>query len=306
MILLPATPENLSAIHAFLEHEVLPEFRGVFSRIETMAEELLMNMFPTCLRNQGIRTPMTWNSSSRCPWNDSCLGLAPRGLACLFLAWMPGIGMAGEILGASVEITERIPHPAWQSVPVFHENRLDEMDVYALSPTAIHLRLPRMVPLEARAVFGTDGGKAAPVVSVGAVVSKIRPPKWTAFIHKAAHDYDVAPELIAAVIQVESAFQPRAISSKGAQGLMQLMPATGVSLGLADPFDPEANIRAGVRYLKAQLSRFSSLEEALAAYNAGPGNVIKYGGIPPFPETRDFVRRVKGQMAGDRNQKTED
>jgi soluble lytic murein transglycosylase-like protein len=73
---------------------------------------------------------------------------------------------------------------------------------------------------------------------------------------------------------------------------MQLMPATGEALGLADPFDPEANIRAGTRYLKAQLSRFSDLRQALAAYNAGPGKVLKYGGVPPFAETQEFVRRV--------------
>jgi soluble lytic murein transglycosylase-like protein len=200
--------------------------------------------------------------------------------------------MAGEILGISIEITERIPHPALEeSVPVAHENRLDEMDVYALSPAAIHLRLPRMVPPEAREAF-MAGGESLPALPAGTASPVTRFPDWTAFIHRAARDFDVAPELIAAVIEVESAFQPRAVSPKGAQGLMQLMPATGESLGLVAPFDPEANIRAGTRYLKAQLSRFPSLEEALAAYNAGPGNVIKYNGIPPFAETRDFVRRV--------------
>jgi soluble lytic murein transglycosylase-like protein len=75
---------------------------------------------------------------------------------------------------------------------------------------------------------------------------------------------------------------------------MQIMPETGRELGLADPFDPAANIRAGSRYLKAQLTRFDTAEEALAAYNAGPGSVLRYSGVPPYPETRDFVRRVLG------------
>jgi soluble lytic murein transglycosylase-like protein len=193
---------------------------------------------------------------------------------------------AGEILSVFVETGERAAQPAReQPMPMTRENRLDDMDVYVLSPAAAYLRLPRMAPPEPR----QQAILAARFLPEAALDTRA---DWTAFIHKAAHDFDINPKLIAAVIQVESAFQPRAISPKGARGLMQLMPATGESLGLVDPFDPEANIRAGARYLKAQLSRFSTLEEALAAYNAGPGNVIKYNGIPPFAETRDFVRRV--------------
>jgi soluble lytic murein transglycosylase-like protein len=202
---------------------------------------------------------------------------------------------AGRVLSVSVETVER----AAQSVggPSTHEmireNRLDEMDVYALSPAAIHLRLPRMVPpalrqQALRAVDSFSGISGAFAVESSDGVS----PDWTVFIHRAARDFGVAPELIVAVIQAESAFRPDVVSSKGARGLMQLMPATGEEMGLVDPFDPEANIRAGTRYLKAQLSRFPDIGEALAAYNAGPGNVMKYKGIPPFAETRDFVRRV--------------
>jgi soluble lytic murein transglycosylase-like protein len=212
-------------------------------------------------------------------------------------------GGAGEVLSVSIETGERAVRPAWApSAPVAHENRLDEMDVYALSPAAVHLRLPRMVPPELRrqAAEAVESFSEAAADLLSETAAPEGRANWTAFIRKAARDFGVAPKLIAAVIRAESAFQPRAVSPKGAQGLMQLMPATGEALGLADPFDPEANIRAGTRYLKAQLSRFSDIEEALAAYNAGPGKVIKHGGVPPFAETREFVRRVlefrKGEM----------
>ena len=108
--------------------------------------------------------------------------------------------------------------------------------------------------------------------------------------------YHLPEELIASVIHTESAFQARAESPKGAQGAMQIMPQTQRELGLTDPFDPEANVLAGCAYLRRQLDRFGSLELALAAYNAGPANVKKYGGIPPFPETRDYVARVTSRF----------
>ena len=107
---------------------------------------------------------------------------------------------------------------------------------------------------------------------------------------------DVNPDLVRAVIQAESAFNPRARSHKGAMGLMQLMPATAAEYGVRDAYDPAENIRAGVAYLKSLLTRFSNnVELALAAYNAGPGAVQKYGGaVPPYRETRNYIARIKG------------
>jgi soluble lytic murein transglycosylase-like protein len=105
----------------------------------------------------------------------------------------------------------------------------------------------------------------------------------------ASHGMDV--KLVHAVVEVESNYQPRARSKKGAQGLMQLMPATARQYDVKDPYDPKANLDAGVRYLKDLLSRLD-LRLALAAYNAGEAVVQRYGGMPPFAETRNYVQRV--------------
>jgi len=104
--------------------------------------------------------------------------------------------------------------------------------------------------------------------------------------------HGVDPHLVMAVIEVESAFNPTAVSRAGAQGLMQIMPQTQQDLGLTAPFDARDNIEAGIRYLRMLMNRFPDLSLALAAYNAGLGTVERYKGIPPFPETKDYVRRV--------------
>jgi hypothetical protein len=112
-------------------------------------------------------------------------------------------------------------------------------------------------------------------------------------VQKAAVKYKLPPALINAVIQAESNFKAKAVSSAGAQGLMQLMPATAKELGVKNPFDIEQNIDGGAKYLRKMLDRFGgNVRKALAAYNAGPGTVIKYNGRVPYPETRQYVRRV--------------
>jgi soluble lytic murein transglycosylase-like protein len=112
-------------------------------------------------------------------------------------------------------------------------------------------------------------------------------------IAEAAARYAVPERLIWAVIRAESGFDARAVSSRGARGLMQLMPETAAILGVRDPFNPRENIHAGARHLRGMMERFrNDLPMALAAYNAGERPVVSYGGIPPYPETREYVARV--------------
>ncbi len=114
--------------------------------------------------------------------------------------------------------------------------------------------------------------------------------KW--LVRKYGTQHGVDPDLGVAVLKVESDFRRRAESSAGAQGLMQIMPMTQKDLGVEDPFDPEDNIAAGVRYLGWLLEKYDSMRLAVAAYNAGPGIVDQYGGIPPYQETKEYVERV--------------
>jgi hypothetical protein len=117
-------------------------------------------------------------------------------------------------------------------------------------------------------------------------------------INSAASEFGVDPNLIKSVIQQESAFNPKATSSCGAQGLMQLMPTTASELGCGDAYDAGQNIRAGTQYLKQLLDRFhGDTSLALAAYNAGANAVDKYGGIPPFAETQNYVKNILGNYA---------
>jgi soluble lytic murein transglycosylase-like protein len=137
------------------------------------------------------------------------------------------------------------------------------------------------------AVVGTSG-------DIRTTRSSQRTSAYDSLIEEHASVHRVRPDLVRAVIQAESAFNPTARSVKGAMGLMQLMPATAVAYGVSNAFDPAENIRAGVAYLRGLLDRYSQNEElALAAYNAGPTAVEKYGAVPPYRETRDYVAKIQ-------------
>jgi hypothetical protein len=118
-------------------------------------------------------------------------------------------------------------------------------------------------------------------------------------VAEAARRHGLDPALVMAVVGVESGFQPQAVSPKGAQGLMQLMPGTARDLGVTNPFDPAANLDGGSRYLSSLVARYEGdLARALAAYNAGMGAVARHGGVPPYAETRAYVRKVLGRYQG--------
>lgn len=118
-----------------------------------------------------------------------------------------------------------------------------------------------------------------------------------ALIQEQSAKHQVSPDLVRAVVKTESNGQPDAVSHAGAIGLMQLMPETAQGLGV-DPRNPRKNLDGGIRYLKQMAQKFGSLDEALAAYNAGPGAVSKYGGVPPYPETQQYVRKIRNLLRG--------
>ena len=126
------------------------------------------------------------------------------------------------------------------------------------------------------------------------------PESMDSIFAEAAQTYGVPQALLKAVAKAESNYNAKAVSPAGAPGVMQLMPATARSLGVEDPVDARSNIMGGAKYIAEKLNQYNGdIELALAAYNAGSGNVAKYGGVPPFSETRNYIKRIKEYMADD-------
>ncbi len=158
--------------------------------------------------------------------------------------------------------------------------------VVALTPDEV----PYVAPVEEKA----GDGIAVPILSVEAEAAPTSRTELMALVDRMAAQHGVRPDLAHALVKVESNYESRAVSPKGAMGLMQLMPATARQYALVDPFDPAQNLDAGLRHLRGLLDRYGKGCEslALAAYNAGEGAVTRYRGIPPFRETQNYVRRI--------------
>lgn len=215
------------------------------------------------------------------------------------------IGLRAPLLA----LTLAVPTTAAADIVVFHTGRTMSVAHARLEgdrlllglrdggeasvPAALVLRIdPDEVPypepeVESAAIAAPAPDSAAPAVSAAVLAGK----PFGDLIASAASTHGVDVRLVHAVIEAESNYQPRARSPKGAKGLMQLMPATARQYAVRDPYDPRANIDAGVRHLKDLLGRFE-LGLALAAYNAGEGTVRRHGGVPPFTETRRYVARI--------------
>lgn len=201
------------------------------------------------------------------------------------------------------------------SIAIFIDGRSSKIDAYRVEEDIVHLTLrgggELAVPIN-RVDRIVDDEIAPPevveevkkIVEEGGVFPKrswhfseesqpLFQSKYNDIIVKAARHFDVDAALVSAVIKAESDYNPKTLSNKGARGLMQLMPATAERFGVGDSFDPTENIHGGTRYLRWLLEKFDgNADLAVAAYNAGEGNVMKYDGVPPFRETINYINRI--------------
>ncbi|MGF9972902.1 lytic transglycosylase domain-containing protein [Bacillus velezensis] len=161
-----------------------------------------------------------------------------------------------------------------------------------------HASYSPRIPVSSGSAAASQTASASPGIKSPDAASDISTGNFSidSAIQKAAEKYGVDGKLIRAVIKQESGFNPKAVSGAGAMGLMQLMPSTAESLGVSNPLDPVQNAEGGTKYLKQMLTKYDgNVSLALAAYNAGPGNVDRYGGIPPFKETQQYVKNITKQ-----------
>ncbi len=154
----------------------------------------------------------------------------------------------------------------------------------------------RVLPSGSAGAAGAGG--VGGVAARGAVGGAGAPVPFADLFNSAGATYGVEPRLLAAVAQQESGFDPKAVSPAGARGLMQLMPATAAGLGVTNSFDPAQAVDGAAKLLRDLLDRFGRVDYALAGYNAGPGAVLRYDGIPPYPETQNYVRSIMSSLGG--------
>jgi soluble lytic murein transglycosylase-like protein len=155
--------------------------------------------------------------------------------------------------------------------------------------------LEQKVASALRELVAQSRAAARPASAAGPTAARRSPTAFDGVIDGAAQRHELDPALLSAVVERESNYDPHAISKAGAMGLMQLMPDTARGLGVRDPFDPAQNVEGGATYLRGLIDRYHGrLDFALAAYNAGPGAVDHYGGVPPYAETRAYVQGILG------------
>jgi len=190
---------------------------------------------------------------------------------------MQRIGSMGVLAAVGALLVGSAPAPAAADGREVLYRRVDERGVIHFTDTPSDRRYARV---SARKPMG-------PPVASGRSAGA-----FDRVIVRQARLHRLPPGLVKAVIRAESNFDPRARSHKGAMGLMQLMPGTAREMGVADPWRVDENVRGGTRYLRSMVNRYGDLQLALAAYNAGPDAVDRYGGIPPYRETQEYVQRV--------------
>ncbi len=211
------------------------------------------------------------------------------------------------VLSAAMSLTS--PAPGSAELVVFTDGHFIRVDAYSVEGEKVRLELPSggimVLPLRriSRVIDDVVAEDPEPMDSTAPWVFPLRFDSAQAvpegpygeLIHETAQRHGLNPALVSAVIRAESAYRPKAVSVKGARGLMQLMPATAERFGL-DPdlsFEPALNVDAGCRYLRWLADRFDDdLTRVLAAYNSGEGTVARYGGVPPYRETRGYLRRI--------------
>lgn len=207
-----------------------------------------------------------------------------------------------EILSQKIaEIQSRVPVKLNISTGVSQTDSVNFADALKEASSTLSSAAPLIDPQLLTGISKSSSGTKYPLVSgsyesVYPRLSKQQieelMPRIDAAIEKYSERFNLDPLLVRAVIKEESGFQPFALSTSGAMGLMQLMPGTAEGLGVKDAYNIEENIRGGTQYLAAQLKTFNNLELALAAYNAGPNAVRKYNGIPPYDQTQRYVKKV--------------